>query len=116
MLPALIGLARATQATFLNEPISAQQAFDWGMVNEVVPAANLDSTAKAWAQKLAQGPINAMGLSKRDFNKAILPNLDQVLDYEAHNQEIAGKSADHKEGVAAFIEKRDPDFIKSGGP
>lgn len=112
MLPTLIGLGRATQATFFNEPISAQQALDWGMVNAVVPAVELEKTSWDWASKLAQGPIGAMGLSKRDFNKAMLPNLDEVLDYEAHNQEIAGKSADHEEGLAAFIEKRSPDYIK----
>lgn len=112
MLPTLIGLGRATQATFFNEPISAQQALDWGMVNAVVPAVELEKTSWDWARKLAQGPIGAMGLSKRDFNKAMLPNLDEVLDYEAHNQEIAGKSADHEEGLAAFIEKRSPDYIK----
>jgi 2-(1,2-epoxy-1,2-dihydrophenyl)acetyl-CoA isomerase len=112
MLPTLIGLGRATQATFLNEPISAQQALDWGMVNAVVAAEELEQTASDWAAKLAAGPISAMGLSKRDFNKAMLSNLDVVLDYEAHNQEIAGRSADHKEGVAAFLEKRAPDYIK----
>jgi len=112
MLPTLIGLGRATQATFFNEPISAQQALDWGMVNAVVPASELEESSWEWASKLAQGPVAAMGLSKRDFNKAMLPNLDEVLDYEAHNQEIAGKSADHKEGVAAFLEKRAPDYSK----
>lgn len=110
MLPTLIGLGRATQATFFNEAISAQQALDWGMVNALVPASDLEDTSWEWAGKLAQGPIGAMGLSKRDFNKAMLPNLDEVLDYEAHNQEIAGRSADHKEGVAAFLQKRSPDY------
>jgi 2-(1,2-epoxy-1,2-dihydrophenyl)acetyl-CoA isomerase len=52
-----------------------------------------------------------MGLAKRDFNKAVLGNLEQVLDYEAHIQEIAGRGADYKEGVQAFLEKRQPNFI-----
>jgi hypothetical protein len=47
-----------------------------------------------------------MGLAKRDFNRAVLGNLEQVLDYEAHIQEIAGKGYEHKEGVTAFLEKR----------
>jgi 2-(1,2-epoxy-1,2-dihydrophenyl)acetyl-CoA isomerase len=114
MLPTLVGLGRAAQATFFNEVISAQQALDWGIVNAVVSAEELEKTAWEWATKLAKGPVNAMGLSKRDFNKAMLPNLEDVLDYEAHNQEIAGLGTDHKEGLAAFLEKREPDYAKSG--
>jgi 2-(1,2-epoxy-1,2-dihydrophenyl)acetyl-CoA isomerase len=53
-----------------------------------------------------------MGISKRDFNKAILPNLEEVLDYEAHNQDVASKGPDHKEGLAAFLEKREPKYMK----
>jgi 2-(1,2-epoxy-1,2-dihydrophenyl)acetyl-CoA isomerase len=114
MLPTLVGLGRATQATFFNEVISAEQALDWGIVNAVVPADELEKAAWEWATKLAKGPVNAMGLSKRDFNKAVLPNLEDVLDYEAHNQEIAGLGTDHKEGLAAFLEKREPDYKKAG--
>jgi 2-(1,2-epoxy-1,2-dihydrophenyl)acetyl-CoA isomerase len=110
MLPTIIGLGRAAQATFFNEPISAEQALAWGLLNAVVPAEQLVQTAWDWATKLAKGPVGAMGLSKRDFNKALLPNLEEVLDYEAHNQEIAGLGADHKEGLAAFTEKRDPNY------
>jgi len=52
-----------------------------------------------------------MGLAKRDFNHAVLGNLEQVLDYEAHIQEIAGRGDEHKEGVQAFLEKRTPRYI-----
>jgi 2-(1,2-epoxy-1,2-dihydrophenyl)acetyl-CoA isomerase len=113
LLPALIGLGRAAQAAYLNEAITAEQALAWGLVNAVVPAGELDATAEEWAAKLAAGPTGAIGLTKRDFNRAILPNLDEVLDYEAHNQEIAGRGGDHKEGLAAFLEKRDPDYVKA---
>lgn len=109
-LPALIGLGRATEAAFSNEPISAQQALNWGMVNRIVPSHRLHSTTFEMATSLAQGPIHAMGLAKRDFNKAIYPHLEQVLDYEAHIQEIARLGAEHKEGVAAFVEKRTPNW------
>jgi 2-(1,2-epoxy-1,2-dihydrophenyl)acetyl-CoA isomerase len=107
MLPKLIGLARAAEAAFLNQPISAEQALAWGLVNRVVPADELSAAATSWAAELAKGPVHAMGFTKRDFNKAILPNLEEVLDYEAHIQEIAGNGADHKEGLAAFREKRE---------
>jgi 2-(1,2-epoxy-1,2-dihydrophenyl)acetyl-CoA isomerase len=107
-LPALIGLGRATEVAFTNEPIRAQQALNWGLVNRVVPPHLLQSSAFQMAKALAKGPIHAMGLTKRDFNKAMYPNLEQVLDYEAHIQEIAHLGAEHKEGVSAFVEKRPP--------
>ncbi|MFZ0532255.1 MAG: enoyl-CoA hydratase-related protein [Anaerolineales bacterium] len=109
-LPAMIGLGRATEAAFTNEPITAQQALSWGMVNRVVPSHILHNSAIAMAKALAMGPIHAMGLAKRDFNKAIYPHLEQVLDYEAHIQEIARLGAEHKEGVRAFVEKRTPSW------
>ena len=112
LLPTIIGLGRAAQATFFNEPISAEQALDWGLLNALVPAEELETKAWDWASRLAKGPAGAMGISKRDFNKAMLPNLEEVLDYEAHNQEIAGGGADHKEGLAAFLEKREPKYFK----
>jgi 2-(1,2-epoxy-1,2-dihydrophenyl)acetyl-CoA isomerase len=107
-LPTLIGIGRATEAAFTNEPISAQQALSWGLVNRVVPGESLSTRALEFANALARGPIHAMGLAKRDFNRAIFPHLDQVLDYEAHIQEVARLGAEHKEGVLAFIEKRLP--------
>jgi 2-(1,2-epoxy-1,2-dihydrophenyl)acetyl-CoA isomerase len=107
-LPALIGLGRATEATFTNEPITAQQALSWGLINRVVPSHILQTSALEMARALAIGPIHAMGLAKRDFNKAVYPHLEDVLDYEAHIQEIARLGAEHKEGVRAFVEKRTP--------
>ena len=112
LLPTIIGLGRAAQATFFNEPISAEQALDWGLLNALVPAEELETKAWDWASRLAKGPAGAMGISKRDFNKAMLPNLEEVLDYEAHNQEIASGGTDHKEGLAAFLEKREPKYFK----
>ncbi len=110
LLPTLVGLGRATAYTFSNDPISAAQAQDWGLVNRLAPAEELGRQALAWAKQLAAGPVQAMGLAKRDFNKAVLGGLEQLLDYEAYNQDIAGKGAEHKEGVSAFLEKRPPDW------
>ena len=110
LLPALIGLGRAAEFAYTNAPISAEQALTWGLVNRVVPAAELPKQAFAWAAQLAQGPVHAMGLAKRDFNQALLGNLEQVLDYEAYNQDIAGQGAEHIEGVQAFLEKRKPKY------
>ena len=107
-LPALIGMGRATEAAFTNQPISAQQALTWGLVNRVVPANALLTSAKQVARAIVMGPVHAMGLTKRAFNKAIYPQLEQVLDYEAHIQEIAHRGVEHQEGVSAFVEKRPP--------
>ena len=106
LLPALIGLGRAAEVTFSNLPISADQALMWGLVNRVVPAEQLNQQATMIARLLAQGPIHAMGLAKRSFNKAVLGNLEQVLDYEGYLQDIASKNQEHQEGVQAFVEKR----------
>jgi 2-(1,2-epoxy-1,2-dihydrophenyl)acetyl-CoA isomerase len=110
MLPALIGLGRAMEFSLTNHPISAEQALAWGLVNHIVPAESLMAEATSLARRLAEGPPTAYALTKRAFNKAVLPNLESVLDYEAHLQEIAGRSADHKEGLAAFLEKRPPKY------
>jgi len=108
LLPALIGLGRATEAAFTNKPISAKEALEWGLVNRLVPLAELHSRTLQMAKLLAAGPIHSMALAKRDFNQAILPQLEQVLDYEAHIQEIARSGVEHREGVRAFVEKRSP--------
>lgn len=111
LLPALIGLARATEFTFSNAPITADQALAWGLINRVVPTAELPTIASNLAAGLAHGPIGALALAKRAFNQALLGNLESVLDYEAHLQEIASASPEHAEGVQAFLEKRPPRFV-----
>ena len=70
----------------------------------------LQAAAQAWAKELAQAPTRAIGLTKRAMNRALVSSVEEVLDYEAWLQEIAGRTADHKEGVAAFLEKRPPQF------
>ena len=112
-LPALIGLGRATEYTFSNAPISAEQALAWGMVNRLAPGAELAAQALAWAHELADGPVHTFGLAKRDFNRSVLLNLEEALDYEAHIQDIAGRAPEHKEGVRAFLEKRTPDYRRA---
>jgi len=110
LLPALIGLGRASEFTFSNAPISASQALEWGLVNRVVTAEAISTETAKVAAKLAQGPLGAYGLTKRAFNRAILPNLEEVLEYEGQLQEVASRNPEHKEGVAAFLEKRTPIF------
>ena len=110
LLPALIGLGHALEPTFSNTPIDANQALEWGLVNRVVAHSELYDKAVEWAGELAAGPTRAFGLAKRAFNRAVLGNLAEALDYEAHLQEIASRTPEHKEGVKAFLEKRPPNF------
>ena len=110
LLPLLIGLARASEVAFMNTPVSAEEALRCGLVNRVVDDADLAAQAAEMAARLAAGPTRALGLTKRAFNHALLPHLEDVLDYEAHLQEAAGRTADHREGVKAFLEKREPVF------
>jgi len=109
-LPLLIGLARASQMAFTNDPLSADQALAYGLVNQVVPDDELEAAAGELAGRLAQGPTRAIGLTKRAFNRSLLGDLEATIDYEAHLQEIAGQTDDHREGLAAFQEKRPAKF------
>jgi 2-(1,2-epoxy-1,2-dihydrophenyl)acetyl-CoA isomerase len=111
LLPALIGLGRALEFTLTNQPIPAEKALDWGLVNRVVSLENLAQETFSSAVEFSKGPVGVFGLAKRLYNKAILPNLEEVLEYESYIQEVAGHRPEHKEGVAAFLEKRQPKFI-----
>ena len=106
LLPALIGLGRATEFSFTNQPITAAQALKWGLVNRVLPESELQAETAKLAAELAAGPVGAYGLTKRLFNKTVLPNLEEALTYEAYLQEITSKSEEHHQGVRAFLEKR----------
>ncbi len=110
-LPRLVGLGRALELSYTNELIDAPTALALGLVNKVVPPDRLMPVTLELAKRLAQGPTKGFGLTKRAMNHALTATLAEALDYEAHLQEIAGRSADHKEGVAAFLEKRSPQFM-----
>jgi 2-(1,2-epoxy-1,2-dihydrophenyl)acetyl-CoA isomerase len=109
-IPLLIGMSRAVEMAFTNQPLTAEQALDYGLVSQVVPDEDFPNAVKDLAASLAAGPTRALGLTKRAFNRAMIASMDEVLDYEAYLQDIAGRTDDHKEGVAAFIEKRSPNF------
>jgi 2-(1,2-epoxy-1,2-dihydrophenyl)acetyl-CoA isomerase len=109
-LPRLVGYARAAELVFTADPIDAATAESWGLVNRVVPADELITEANALATRLAQAAPLALALAKRSLNRALDTNLEDALEYEAQLQAIAGRSADHREGVAAFVEKRAAEF------
>jgi len=105
-LPRLVGLGKALELAYLAEPVDAQEALRLGLVNRVVPHEDLMAKMMDLAQRLAAGPTRAYGLTKRAMTYALRSTLEDALDYEAHMQEVAGRTADHREGVTAFLEKR----------
>jgi 2-(1,2-epoxy-1,2-dihydrophenyl)acetyl-CoA isomerase len=106
-----LGRHRAAALIFSGEPLGAADAQAVGLVNDVVPADQLSATVQAAAASLASGPTAAIGLAKRAINHAEDALLSESLGMEAALQELAGRTQDHAEGVAAFSEKREPRFI-----
>lgn len=110
LLPRLIGYARAYEMAITAERVPATKAAEWGMINRVVPAAQLMEIAWATALQLAAGPTLAFGLTKRAMMQGFNQTLEEALSYEAFLQEVVGRSSDNREGVMAFMEKREPTF------
>ncbi len=110
LLPRLVGLAWALEIAFSGEPVEAVEALRLGLVTRVVPHDNLPASVAHLAQRLAAGPTRALGLIKRAVNAGFSGSLDAALENEALLQEVAGQTADHTEGLAAFLEKRLPRF------
>ncbi len=109
-LPLLVGYAKAAELAFTCDRVPAAEAHRIGLVNHVVPAEDLMARTQELAARLAAMPTRAIGLTKRAFNQAMMPHLTDVLDYEAEVQEIAAQTRDHRDGVAAFREQRQPVF------
>ncbi len=110
LLPALIGLGRATELALSNRPVSAQEALAWGMVNRLVPAESLAKNSAETASMLAKGATESFGATKEAFNRAVLPNLEEVLAYEGILQEERSQRDEHKIGIEAFLNKKPPIF------
>jgi 2-(1,2-epoxy-1,2-dihydrophenyl)acetyl-CoA isomerase len=110
LLPRLIGKARATGMILLGERIPAETAAEWGMIWQAVDDDCLMDEAEAMARRLAAGPTEAYRLMRAGIADALEMPLTAALDMERRNQRIAGRTADHSEGVTAFLEKRPPRF------
>jgi 2-(1,2-epoxy-1,2-dihydrophenyl)acetyl-CoA isomerase len=110
LLPRLVGLHKAKELVFFGDDLSAVEALRIGLVNAVVPNAQLDETVTAWATRLASGPTVALGLAKRLLNRSLDADRSTSFTEEAMAQEIAMSSHDANEGVASFVQRRPAEF------
>jgi 2-(1,2-epoxy-1,2-dihydrophenyl)acetyl-CoA isomerase len=109
-LPRLVGLSKALELSLLGDRVSAEEALRIGLVHRVVPEEELPAATAELAGKLAAGAGKALGLTKQGLNRALETDLDGMLEREALLQEVAGRTADFREGVTAFKEKRPARF------
>jgi 2-(1,2-epoxy-1,2-dihydrophenyl)acetyl-CoA isomerase len=109
-LPRLVGFHKAAELMFTGDIIEAHEAERLGLINRVVPDAELGHQARELAERMARGPTRAIGLCKRTMNLGIGADLATVLEAEAEAQALARQTADHREGVQAFLEKRPAHF------
>lgn len=109
-LPRAVGYNRAFELMALGDPISSQAAFEMGMINRVVPAADLDATVNKLAERLAASPGIALARIKAGLIASLKSDLAAALEFEAVGQGDCSRSEDFKEGVSAFLEKRKSNF------
>jgi len=110
LLPRLAGSARAMGLALLGDRISAEVAEKWGLIWKVVDDAQLMKEAFSISKRLSEGPTKGYGLLKKALNASAGNSLDAQLDLERDLQREAGHSEDYREGVAAFLQKRAPEF------
>ncbi|MFL5239351.1 MAG: 2-(1,2-epoxy-1,2-dihydrophenyl)acetyl-CoA isomerase PaaG [Rhizomicrobium sp.] len=110
ILPRLVGQARAMGLALTGQPITAEEAEGWGLIWRAVEDVNLMDEANALVEQFARGPTGGYAAIKHAIRASWSATLDQQLDHERDNQRELGRSADYREGVAAFTEKRKPNF------
>ncbi len=110
MLPRLVGLAKALELTYTARVVKAKEALDIGLVNQVVPGEGLLAAAREMAQQIAALPPLALAVAKRAFYQGAEGDFDAAVQTETFGLDYLFKTQDHKEAVAAFLEKRTPKF------
>ena len=110
LLPRIIGMQRAKELVMLGDRLTAADAFTFGMVNRVVPAAALEATTAELATRLAEGPTIALGLAKRLLNRSLDVDRASAFFEESMAQELVTRSEDATEGVASYVERRPTSF------
>ncbi|HRK27949.1 MAG TPA: enoyl-CoA hydratase-related protein [Chitinophagales bacterium] len=109
-LPRMVGSKKAFEIAAMGTKLSAAEAVQLGLVNKVVPHEELDAATKQVTDYFVKAPAKAVSYIKKMLNQSLQADLDTMLQQEAYYQQLAGFSADYKEGITAFIEKRPPNF------
>jgi 2-(1,2-epoxy-1,2-dihydrophenyl)acetyl-CoA isomerase len=110
LLPRLVGLQKAKELVFFGDDLPAAEAQRIGLVNKVVPGAELEATAKEWAERLAQGPTRTIAFAKQLLNRSLDSDRASMFEQEAMIVEMVAGTADSAEGVASFVERRPTEF------
>jgi 2-(1,2-epoxy-1,2-dihydrophenyl)acetyl-CoA isomerase len=110
LLPRLIGVARAKEMILRGRKVDGALAAEWGLVSEVVDDNVLDDTVEAVVQEFARAPTVAVSLAKQLVFRGLTGDLNDALEREALTEELAVRSDDFKEGMRAFVQRRDPDY------
>lgn len=110
LLPRAVGMSKASEMAFTGETLTAEQALGCGLVSRVVPHESLQDEARALASKIAANPGAVLRMTKRLLREGERSSLESLLEMSASYQALAHKTADHREAVTAFIEKRAPQF------
>jgi 2-(1,2-epoxy-1,2-dihydrophenyl)acetyl-CoA isomerase len=110
LLARLVGPQRAKEVVFFGADIGAAEAERLGLVNRVVPAAELEATVREWAERLAAGPTKAIGAAKLLVNRALEQDRAAAFHDEAWLQEMVAQTGDAAEGIASFVDRRPPEF------
>lgn len=110
LLPRLVGLTRAKQMLLLGEKVDGRQAAEWGLIHRAVDASEVDAVSEELLSRLASGPTVAIGLAKQAIGYGQHATLTQSMNQELYNVELSSRTTDFKEGLAAFRDKRQPDF------
>lgn len=110
LLPRLAGVARAKRMLLLGEKVSGADAADWGLIHQAVPDDEIDRAASDLVARLASGPTVALGLAKQAINYGMHATLPQSMTHELASLELSCRTADFKEGLAAFRDRRPPEF------
>jgi 2-(1,2-epoxy-1,2-dihydrophenyl)acetyl-CoA isomerase len=110
LLPRLVGVARAKELLLLGRKLSGAEAASWGVIHRAVPDGELESAAAALVEQLGSGPTVALGLVKRCIHRGLETGLARAMENEAFALELSSRTADFKEGLLAFKERRPARF------